>query len=91
MEKDIANGMINRYFTLNYYLDQAPIVAEVLTAYLNAHKVEKPDIWNARELTLTDKGSEVIIGIWDARCGYGYLQKQPFRQSCRKARQWKGR
>jgi subtilisin family serine protease len=40
----------------------------VLTAYVAAHNVRKPDIWGAREVTLTaeEKLTPVRIGIWDS-------------------------
>ncbi len=68
VSKDIANSLIGRYFTVHYYLLYKDIMAEVLTEYLEEHKVVKPDIWEALEVTLTkkDKGKPVVIGIWDA-------------------------
>jgi len=41
---------------------------EVLGKYVTAHNVVKPDIWEAREVTLTaqDKLTPVLIGIWDS-------------------------
>jgi subtilisin family serine protease len=41
---------------------------EVLGKYVTAHKVVKPDIWEAREVTLTakDKLTPVLVGIWDS-------------------------
>ena len=40
----------------------------VLTAYVAAHNVQKPDIWREREVTFTadDKLTAVRIGIWDS-------------------------
>jgi subtilisin family serine protease len=42
--------------------------AEVLGKYVTAHNVVKPDIWEAREVTLTakDKLTPVLVGIWDS-------------------------
>jgi len=41
---------------------------EVLGKYVTAHNVVKPDIWEAREVTLTakDKLTPVLVGIWDS-------------------------
>src|SRR5713101_3810996 len=41
---------------------------EVLGKYVMAHNVVKPDIWEAREVTLTakDKFTPVLVGIWDS-------------------------
>jgi subtilisin family serine protease len=42
--------------------------AEILGKYIAAHNVVKPDIWAAREVTLSarDKLTPVLIGIWDS-------------------------
>jgi subtilisin family serine protease len=42
--------------------------AEVLGKYVTAHSVVQPDIWEAREVTLTDKDklTPVLVGIWDS-------------------------
>ncbi len=42
--------------------------AEVLGKYVTAHNVMKPDIWEAREVTLTDKDklTPVLVAIWDS-------------------------
>jgi len=42
--------------------------ASVLGKYVTAHNVVKPDIWEAREVTLTanDKLTPVLVGIWDS-------------------------
>jgi len=41
--------------------------ADVLRRYIAAHNVQKPDIWAAREVTLTAdrKLTPVLVGIWD--------------------------
>ena len=42
--------------------------AEVLGKYVTAHNVMKPDIWEARDVTLTakDKLTPVLVAIWDS-------------------------
>lgn len=41
--------------------------ADVLKRYIASHNVQKPDIWAAREVTLTadQKLTPVLVGIWD--------------------------
>jgi len=41
---------------------------DVLHAYIAEHNVEKPDIWAAREVTLSEgqKLAPVLVGIWDS-------------------------
>ena len=54
------------YLTVRLPLKQATLA--VLTPYIAAHTVTKPDIWEAREVTLTadQKLTPVRIGIWDS-------------------------
>jgi subtilisin family serine protease len=42
--------------------------AEVLGKYVTSHNVVKPDIWEARDVTLTakDKLTPVLVAIWDS-------------------------
>src|ERR1700693_54170 len=52
-------------------LYKAPVkgrAAEVLQSYITKNSVEKPDIWAARDVTLSpsDKLTPVLIGIWDS-------------------------
>ena len=43
-------------------------VLPILTAYIAAHNIQKPDIWPAREINLASdqKLTPVLIGIWDS-------------------------
>ncbi len=68
MSKDIALSLIGFNYTIRSYLPYKEALVEVLTAYLEEHRVEKPNIWAEREFTLeaSDKGSPVIVAIWDA-------------------------
>ena len=40
----------------------------ILSAYIAEHHIREPDIWAAREVTLTNdqKPTPVRIGIWDS-------------------------
>ena len=46
MSKDIALSLIGSNYTVRNYIPYKNVVLEVLTDYLDSHKVEKPDIWS---------------------------------------------
>jgi subtilisin family serine protease len=68
MSKDVANGLIGNYYTVNVFLPYKDVINEVLTAYLDEHKIVKQNIWDEREATLSQetKGDPVVIAIWDS-------------------------
>jgi subtilisin family serine protease len=53
---------------LQLFIPLAAARSEVLKQYIAAHNVEKPDIWAAREVTLTadQKLTPVPVAIWDS-------------------------
>jgi subtilisin family serine protease len=65
---DIADGLVHARSSL---LISVPLKAPIVAAYsavIAAHNVTKPDIWKARDVTLTkdDKLTPVVVGIWDS-------------------------
>lgn len=52
---------------LRYLQLRATGGADVLSRYIAPHNLQKPDIWAAREVTLTaeQKLTPVLVGIWD--------------------------
>ncbi|MBU1652069.1 hypothetical protein KKA00_07595, partial [bacterium] len=68
ISQDVATRLVSMNYMTRMYLPYKHIVTEVLSAYLDAHKVVKPDIWADRDVVLTvkDKGKPVVIGIWDS-------------------------
>ena len=68
IDLDVAGTLIDdRTFIKVIYPVRKQALA-VLNAYVAAHNVQKPDIWNAREVTLKadEKLTPVRIGIWDS-------------------------
>jgi subtilisin family serine protease len=68
VDLEAAESMIEDRTTLKVILPLKPEILPILTAYVTAHNVQKPDIWPAREVTLTasDHLTPVRIGIWDS-------------------------
>jgi subtilisin family serine protease len=53
---------------------------EILGKYVTAHNVIKPDIWEARDVTLSavDKPTPVLVGIWDSGVDVSLFGEQVF-------------
>lgn len=68
MSKDIATQLLGAAFTLKMSLPYKDDVVAVYTDYLKAHEVKKQDIWQDRDVTLSEKDGKgpVVVGIWDS-------------------------
>jgi subtilisin family serine protease len=68
LSNDLADGLVHARASLEISIPlKQPIVA-ALTAVINAHQVNKPDIWKARAVSLSpsQKLNPVVVGIWDS-------------------------
>jgi subtilisin family serine protease len=65
---DLAWALISDRLTLKQVLPLKQPALAVLTKEVAEHDVQKPDIWTAREVTLTvaDKLTPVNVAIWDS-------------------------
>jgi len=72
---------VRRVIEIDLPLNAARV--QVLGSYVNAHNVMKPDIWRAREVTLTaaDKLTPVLVGIWDSGVDVSIFGDQVFTDS----------
>jgi subtilisin family serine protease len=63
-----AADLIEARDRLEFGLPVTQAGADVLHAYIQKNKVDKPDIWAAREVTLTAARhlAPVLVGIWDS-------------------------
>ena len=61
-------AIVSYYMMIEYVLPSKQAVIDVLTDYIAANRVEKADIWEAREvdLTGTEGLTDVVVAIWDS-------------------------
>jgi subtilisin family serine protease len=68
LSSDLAPNVIGFKYALTFMLPLKPTLVDTYSTYLAAHKVDKPDIWAARDITLPPgkNYSPTTIGIWDS-------------------------
>ncbi len=72
MTQDNAIGLLSPYFTLRYYIPKKQIFIAALSEYIDAHNVQKADIWADRNVDLPKGGSykPVTLAVWDSGVDY---------------------
>jgi subtilisin family serine protease len=80
LSNEEAWDLVATRVTLQCFIPLASPRAEVLKQYIAAHNVEKPDIWGAREVTLTidQKLTPVAVAIWDSGIDVSIFPNQLF-------------
>lgn len=68
LSNEFAPMLINARFALLAVLPLKSMLVQTYSAYLAQHKVEKTDIWAARDFTLPAKGpyATVRLAVWDS-------------------------
>ncbi len=68
LSNDLAWGLISDRLLLKREIQLMPVMRTVLAKEVAANNVVKPDIWAARDVTLTkaDKLTPVNVAIWDS-------------------------
>jgi subtilisin family serine protease len=68
LTEDAARTLVAMRYTIEMFLPVKDQVATVFSDLVAANRVVKPDIWQARALTLTEESGAhpVVIGIWDS-------------------------
>lgn len=67
LPQDLALSALNIAFALREVLPHRDAMVKVLQETIDAHKVEKPDIWAARAVVLSEQERlrPVVVAIWD--------------------------
>ncbi len=65
---DIASTLVSVSFSLDHFVNDAPILNKIYSAYIAANEIKKPDIWAARKVQLSPNttASPVTVAIWDS-------------------------
>ncbi len=80
LDNQEAWALISARDDLQSWIPMLPARGQVLKAYIAAHNVVQPDIWAAREVTLTkDQNlSPVLVAIWDSGIDVSLFPDQLF-------------
>jgi subtilisin family serine protease len=78
-----AWDLINTRVDLELMIPLRQVRADVLKQYIAAHNVQKPDIWAARDVTLTNDQelTPVPVGIWDSGVDVSLFPNQLYSDS----------
>jgi subtilisin family serine protease len=68
LSSDLAPTLVSVKYTYRYILPLKPVLVDAWSTYLAANKVDKPDIWAARAVTLPAgrNYTPVKIAVWDS-------------------------
>lgn len=67
LPQDLATAAIGSAYTLREVIPLKPQMVAALSEVVDAHTVDKPDIWAARNVTLGagEKLTPVVVAVWD--------------------------
>jgi len=83
LSSDLAPGLVNARYALETALPLKQTLITTYSAYLDRHKVEKTDIWAARDVALPDSGhyKTVNVAVWDSGVDSKLFPKQLLRDA----------
>ena len=83
LSSEFAPGVVSARFALKEVLPLKQTLIDTYTAYLAANKVEKADIWAARDVTLTDAQvvAPLVVAVWDSGVDTQLFGKQVLRDA----------
>jgi len=67
LSSDLAPNLVGAKYVLTFQLPLKQTLADTYGTYLTAHKIDKPDIWAARDAALPAGRAykAVIVAVWD--------------------------
>lgn len=77
---DIARQAISAHYHIKIQLPLKEEIIQVYKEYIDSNKVEKPDIWEERNVDLSDEKdlTSVVIAIWDSGVDISIFSNQLF-------------
>ena len=83
LSSDLAPGLIGARYTLQLRLPLKQTLVDTYGAYLAANKVDKPDIWAARNAALEPGRpyTPVVVAVWDSGVDTGIFKSQVVRDT----------
>jgi len=81
LSSDFAPALVNIRLSITSVLPLKQTLVDTYSAWLNANKVSKPDIWAARDATLPANAAAkpVVIAVWDSGSDTALFGKQVVR------------
>ena len=78
LSSDFTPGLISARYALETALPLKQTLATTYTAYLDQHKVDKADIWAARDVKLPETGpyKTVNVAVWDSGVDTSLFSRQ---------------
>jgi subtilisin family serine protease len=78
LSSDLAPDLINSRYVLETGLPLKKTLIATYAAYLDQHKVEKKDVWSARDITLAPGGTYhvVNVAVWDTGVDTALFKEQ---------------
>jgi subtilisin family serine protease len=78
LSDEMAERLLRMQLTVQEYLPVREVQLAALQKMVDAHKVEKENIWPARSVTLADDAGHepVVVGIWDSGVDMGVFASQ---------------
>ena len=83
LSSDLAPGVIGARYTLQMRLPLKQTLVDTYSAYLAANKVDKPDIWAARNAALEPGRpfTPVVVAVWDSGVDTALFKSQVVRDA----------